>query len=89
MKPEEALKIVEIAEITVNGKDTAEERIGEFRELVKKALKKMMPEKPELIDTYDEKGRACVNLVCKSCGEELDIFTRKMKFCPNCGKRFY
>ena len=89
MKPEEALRLVEIADITVDGRDTVTERIGEFRNLVQKALLKMIQDEPEEIDILDSNGKEKTITVCPSCSEELDIFMRKMKFCPHCGKRLH
>ena len=88
MTPKAALRILEIADITIDGKDTVNERIGEFRTIVERALRKMIPEKPYEVDVSDE-GTEKVVVVCPSCSETLDLFMQNMKFCPFCGKRFH
>lgn len=87
MNIEDALKYIEIAEIKINGKDTYKEHIGEFREIVKNALRKSDAKEPEEICVIDKKGAEHEVKICPRCSREIALFSRGVNYCPFCGQK--
>lgn len=85
---EQANNMIDDISWSYGGKSITKDDMIACREKCHEALKKQIPEKPDLEgDGYDENGELIYDTgYCPDCRHEFEVYYDAPKHCPDCGK---